>query len=198
MAYTTKAKVEAFLNETITATLATEIAQATDLIEKKTDRKFEADSVASIRYYSGNGLKDLLIDECVEITKVEQGNNYYGDSFSEIGSTGLDNYSLYPKNYASMGVPIRAVYLRNRIWLVGRDNHKITAKWGYSLTVPSAIELATTILTAGIYSYNRGGASGELASENIGAYSVSYKTEEGFKALKQALQIIEQYRRVNI
>ena len=199
MAYTTEAKIAAFLNETITSGATNDaIAQATDLINKKTGRKFEADATAKVRYFSGNGQMDLPIDDCVEITKVEHSSDYYGDYFEEIPNTGLDRYIVYPINYSQEEVPIRALQLRSRYWTRGLNNQKITAKWGYSVSAPKSVELAATILAAGIYIYNRGGVDSGVSSESIGDYSVSYKTEEGFTALHKAMEALEQFRRINI
>lgn len=198
-AYTTEEKLEAFLNTTIVSGEADNaINEAVDIIDRKTDRNFIADDEASARVFYGNGKQDLPIDECISITTVELGQNYYGDSFDEISAGGQDGYYLYPANYEAKGYPIRVVHLRSRFWVVGYQNHRITAKWGYSETVPQAIALATTILAGGIYMYNRGGSSGDVKSEKIGNYSVTYKDQEGWDAFSRALEVIEQYRKINI
>ena len=199
--YTTEAKVESFLDISITTGEADDaINAAVDIIDQKTDRNFIADSSASARLFDGNGKQNLCIDECVEITKVEIGNNIYGDSFSEISAGGANGYYLLPNNYSEKGIPIDEVHVRSRYWIVGFQNHRITAKWGYSAAVPEAISMATTILAAGIYMYNRGGASGNVKSEKIGNYSITYGADSAdkWKSFERALQIIEQYRRISL
>lgn len=198
-AYTTEIKLEAFLNIAITSGEADDaINQAVDIIDQLTGRNFIADSVASVRLFNGNAQQDLPIDDCVSISKVEVGDNGYGDTFTEITEGGSDGYYLYPNNYSARSLPIRAIHLRSRVWIAGWANQRITAKWGYSTTVPQAIAFATTVLASGIYMYNRGGASGGIKSEKIGNYSVSYSSEEGWKAYKDALTAIGQYRRLTI
>jgi len=196
--YTDEAKINTFLNKTITVGSADDaINQAVDVIDQLTGRNFIADSEASSRLFDGNDKDILPIDECVEITVVQKGDNYYGDSFTTIAEfvqgTNSAGYSKMPFNFSALKAPIRRLALRGYAWLLGRGNHKITAKWGYSVAVPEAIVLATTILASGIYMFNRGGASGNVKSEKIGLYSVSYNNDEGWSAFERAKLAIAQY-----
>ena len=194
--YTTHEKIEGFLNKTITlGSLDDAINSAVELIDQLTQRNFIADTSASARTFDGSSGQDLEIDECVEITKVERGLDEYGDSYEEISAGGLNGYYLKPANYAAKSRPITTVHLRDRYWLAGMQNCRITAKWGFSASVPQGIELATTVLAGGIYNYNRGGASGNIKSEKICNYSVTYDNESGWDAWDRAKQLIQTYKR---
>jgi len=57
-----------------------------------------------------------------------------------------------------------------------------------------------TVLVAGIINEQRQGGS-EVKSERIGNYQVTYNSDKGsnsFADLKRAIEIIDQYRRINI
>jgi len=197
--YTTEAKLETFLNKSITAGEADDaINQAVTLIDQYTDRNFIADSEASARVFDGTGCDMLEIDECISITKVERGLDEYGDSKEEISAGGFNGYYLLPANRSAENLPIQQIHLRDRYWIKGLQNNQITAKWGFSENVPEPIVLATTILAAGIYMYNRGGASGTVKSEKIGNYSVTYATPDGWQSLDNAKRILETYKRYSL
>lgn len=198
-AYATHTQVEEFLNQTITlGLLDAPINSAVNLIDQITGRNFLADTSATARQFCGSGEQDLEIDECVEITKVERGLDDYGDSKEEISAGGLSGYYLLPANYSAKSLPIQQVRLRDRYWLTGFQNHQITAKWGFSATPPAVIGFATAVLAAGMYNYNRGGSSGNIKSEKIGNYSVTYDNQEGWDALERAREIIETYKRYRL
>jgi len=195
-AYTTEAKVAAFLNTTITSGEADDaINAAVDMIDKITDRNFIAESTASVRRYNGNDSDNLLIDDCVEITEVSLGLDPYGDSTETLTADVSNGYYKVPRDFSAQSKPITELHLRGRVWLRGLGNHAITAKWGYSVNVPSAIEFAATILAAGIYNYNRGGGSGSIKSEKIGNYAVTYENSEGWDEYNKALAALAGYKK---
>ena len=163
-------------------------------IEQQTNRVFIADAVASPRLYNGNNRQHLIIDDCIEVTKVEVGNNIWGDTFAEIDSTGINRYYTLPTNNEEEGVPIRKIGLRARVWIEGHANHRITAKWGYSEEVPEDIEFAATVMTAGIMNAKRDGGKGDVTSEKIGQYAVTYSDKQ-YKDLEVAKEILESYKR---
>ena len=106
--YTDKTKIEELLKETIDRDLDDIILMVQQYIENKTNRIFSACSVASARYFDGNGDTTLDIDECIAITKVENGDDYYGDTFTEILTTGDTRYYTEPYNE----LPIDSIRLR--------------------------------------------------------------------------------------
>jgi hypothetical protein len=197
--YTTEVKIETYLNKSIETGKADDaILAAERFIDNYTDRNFKADTVASIRYYDGNGRQNLPIDDCIAVTKVEQGSNVYGDSFSEIPNTGADRYYLMPANNEADRVPINKLHLRNRYWIEGFQNHRITAKWGYSENAPDDIAMAATILAAAIYESGRSGSVGGIKSEKIGEYSVSFTDDRELADFNKAMQILDSYKRLMI
>lgn len=199
--YTTKAKVQTFLDETISDTLEDIMLAVEDYIDGYTGRNFKADESATARKYSGNGMQELNIDECIEITKVERGNNEYGDTKEEISAGGMNGYYLWPENYSEEGVPIRKVHIRGRYWIAGWQNHQITAKWGYSETPPSAVSQAATILSACIYKHGESGGVGGVQGEKIGDYSVNFKSNEESSLeseFKRAKALLDKYKKLEI
>lgn len=170
--YTDKTKIEELLKETIDRDLDDIILMVQKYIENKTNRIFSACDTASIRYFDGNGSDVLEIDECIEITKVENGDDYYGDSFTEIESTGDIRYYTEPYNE----LPIDKLRLRGDLWTLGKKNVRITAKWGYSEEVPDDIVWLATYLSAMFYKQQTNVAGG-VQSETVGSYSVSYSLD---------------------
>lgn len=199
-AYTTEAKIAAYLGGiTITSGATANVILATqDFIDRYTGRNFKADTNASARLYDGNDTQAIIIDDCVDITKVEQGLDAWGDNFSEVLSTGTDRYYELPANYAQEGVPIRKIGLRSRFFSAGHANHRITGKWGYSTSVPDDISHAATVIASGMYYQNRGENTGPIKSEKIGEYQVSYADEKGLNDLEIAMATLDRYKKIQI
>lgn len=193
--YTTKAKIENFLGVTITGSVDDFILASEAFIDMFTSRNFVADTVASARLFDGGGSQDLLIDDCVAITKVEVGSDEYGDSFVEVASTGVNKYFTLPNNNMALGVPIRKLWLRSRVWTLGMQNARITAKWGYSVAVPSDISFVATVLAGMAYSASRGLGT-MVASERIGEYNISYKNDSEFASFLTAKETLSNYRKL--
>lgn len=199
--YTTKAKLENFLNKSITEDVDTYLLAADRLIDQLTGRNFKADTIASARLFDGDGSCWLLIDDCIDVSKVEIGNDSYGGSFTEIDEGGSTGYFLYPKEISGAIEPFYKIVLMGNRFGSGLQNHKITAKWGYSELPPADIVMAATILAAGMYNAERGGGSGAVKSESIGNYSVAYDigaSSGSWADFKQALMILQTYKKVAI
>lgn len=203
--YTSELEVEKFLNTTIVAGAVDDIINgAIDIVDMWTGRNFVADTVASAKRYSGNGGQNLPIDDCIDVTKVERGYDSYGDNFTEIVSGGSSGYYLLPENNVKDGggkYPIQKLHLRSNTWLSGVKNCRITAKWGFSAVCPDDVRVATTIIAGGIYNFNRASGSGDISSEKIGNYSVSYDVSTGggnWGDYRRALKILNSYRRFNL
>lgn len=201
--YTTIAKLENYLLQEIDSAFEPQveewIAGIERVIDNLTGRNFKADTVASARVYDGDGTQDLLVDDCVAITLVEVGADSYGSTFTTVGTTGADKYFTYPVNNTAKGVPIRKVTLNARTWTPGRQNARVTAKWGYSVNVPDDIAFAATVFVAGILNQARQGG-GEVKSESIGNYSVSYTNDgsDTWADFERAKQILDSYKALNI
>lgn len=192
--YTTEAKVNTFLGITVSSgVLDNIILSVQDFIERYTGRIFKADSGASARSYDGDGTQDLIIDDCVEITKVEKGDNFYADSYTTILSTGTNRYYTMPVNNSALELPIRKLHLRSMYFVKGFQNHRITAKWGYSAAVPSDIGQVATFLVASIYKCGRSKSIGGVKSERIGDYAVSFGSDGEQSEYKKMIGILDNY-----
>jgi hypothetical protein len=197
--YTTDSLIENYLNKEIPDVDLNPFILATQkYIEQYTHRVFKADSTASARSYDGNGRQALNIDDCVEVTLVEIGNNTWGDSYTTIPSSGANSYITLPTNNEADEVPINKIGLRANVWTHGVANNRITAKWGYSVEVPSDIQFAATVLASGMYNENKGGNTGAIKSEKIGQYSVTYADSKGADDLKRSMEILDSYRKMFI
>lgn len=199
--YTTKTAIENYILQNIDSSFDSQIeawiASVETIIDNATGRNFKADAEASPRVYDGPGRPELLIDECIEVTKVEVGNDSYGGSFSEVPQAGADRALFYPANHDSLGRPIYKVTLVSRTFSKGLQNQRITAKWGYSEEPPLDIQFAATVFMAGIINQSRSGGS-EIKSESIGNYSVTYNSDAGQNSwadFDKAMQILEHYRK---
>jgi len=185
--YTTRQEVENYLLITIDASFYAQITawiEAVEAyIEKATDRIFVADTLASARLYDGNGSSELIVDDSIQITKIEIGSD-------DDGWTEMTEYFLYPANR----LPKRRIKLDGDIFTCGNQNVKITAKWGYVATVPADIKFAATVLLAGIINFSND-AEGEVASMTVGSYSVSYKDREEKADLERAMKILQSYKK---
>jgi len=199
--YTTKTKVENYLLKDINVSFDTQIDNwiegVENIIDQITNRNFKADSSASARLFNGDGTPELLIDECVEVTLVEVGNDGYGSSFTTVASSGSDRYFTLPNNHTVKKQPIHKIELSARDFVCGTQNNRITAKWGYSAEVPKDIEFVATVLVAGII--NQHSQSGDqIKSERIGNYTVTYNTDNGgdsFADFNRAMEILKMYTR---
>lgn len=202
--YTTKTAVENYILQDIDSSFDSQldawIAGIEKVIDQYTGRNFKADSAESARVFDGDGSSELLIDECVAITKVEVGEDSYGGSFSEIAATGSERYFTYPANAAVKGVPFHKLVLNSRRWPEGMQNNRVTAKWGYSTTPPEDIQFAACVFVAGVLNQHRQGGE-EIKSESIGGYSVTYNTDaenNSWADFERAKQILDSYKRLNI
>jgi len=192
--YTLKEKVETFLGGvSITENLDDLIDGVEKYIDNYTERNFNADDTATARVFNGDNTSVLLIDDAVEITKIEQGNDAFGDNFSELVIN--TDYKLLPANYEAKNIPITKVLLRSSIWGSGVQNQRITAKWGYCLVTPADIVWVATFLAASVYKLGSSGSVGGVSTEKIGEYSVSFNTEKEFSDFKKATEILDNYKK---
>lgn len=199
--YTTKAKVERYLLTDIDTSFNTQVDEWIEgverIIDQITGRNFIADDEPSSRVFDGDGTEKLLIDEAVEVSQVEIGNDSYGSSFSIVPNTGAGRYFTEPGNHVAKKVPISAIVLSAGAFPTGMQNNRITAKWGYSAAVPEDISFVATIFVAGIINQHRQGGD-EIKSESIGNYSVTYNTDKennSWSDFENAKRILDTYKR---
>lgn len=183
MAYITEQEIEQYSGIDIPSTMSTLLGEIISgiekLIEETTGRKFVAPTPDNdeTRYYDGNGLKRLNIDDLRSITSLVV------DGVSLVKDV---DYYLYPLNAVADGKPYEAIELVQSISGSNRNpragttyifeedqrNVVITGKFGYSASLPSAIKLASLKIASAIIKENV--ARKELSSESLGEYSVSY------------------------
>jgi len=192
LGYTSKNDIERYMLVDIDDSYNTQINEWIESVEAMindyTGRLFIADTIASIRYFDGDGSHLLLIDDCVSLTKIEM-----GDPTMTKDELDTDDYFVYPYNTT----PKRKVYY-DSIFTRDNKNIDVTAKWGYSVAVPSDVELAATILVSLILE-EAWQSEGETESESIGSYSITYKkTETNKSKIDRAIFTLNRYRKINI
>lgn len=148
------------------------IASASRLIDRRTGRRFYADTTATARLYTPTSatLTDLgdvaiLVDDIASITDLAVAYGTTGTSWTDV-----DEYETGPDNALSYGRPItqiRGVYG----WLPGLVRLQVTARWGWP-AVPDEISQAATLLAARLYR-RKDSPQGVIASAEWGAVRVS-------------------------
>lgn len=183
--YTTKTKIENYLLTDIDPSFDTQLndwIEAVEImIDQITGRSWKADAAAVKRYFDGNGTDTLRIDDAVEITEVKVGDEII-DS---------DDYYVQPYNT----LPIKKIILTSGGFSYGSKNIEITAKWGRSVAVPKDIELAATILVAGIVNNSRENEGGTISSITVGRYSVSYQNSQQESDQNSAMDILKRNKK---
>lgn len=181
---TTIEQIEDYLLITIEASFEPKVQKFIDAvtayIERYTGRKFTADTTASTRIYDGTGDGELVIDDAVEVTKVEIDD--------EVVDT--TDYYLYPTNK----LPKTRIIMPYRVFRWANQNVKVTAKWGYGGSIPADLAFAATVLVAGIINSSHS-HEGEILSEAIGRYQVTYRTPQQQNDGELAKEIIKKYKR---
>lgn len=172
------------------------IAQMEQFVEKETDRVFIANSEASVKKYQieqnlavrvGRYIEtkmELIIEDCVEVSELKIDDTVIS----------ADDYLFYPANE----LPKTRIKLKDDSGLSftkGEQNIEVKAKWGYSIDCPADIAFATLILVVGIINFS-GNMEGEIKSESIGSYSVTYKDKTSWQDFDRAKRILQQYKKI--
>lgn len=194
--YTTREQVENYLLINIDASFHSQvndwIMEVEEYIDRKTGRNFVADTGDVLRVFDGDGTCKQIIDDCVEISKLEVGR----DTVTEVDAA---NFVTYPLNARklSRAVPITRIELLGAVFPRYPQIVRVTGKWGYSIHPPTDIRMAATVLVAGIINY-AWNSEGEVKTMTIGRYSVTYKDEkqwQDFEKIDGAKGILETYRK---
>src|SRR5574343_1183564 len=180
--YTSISKIENYLLITIATDFYDQVNEWIEEIEahidRVTGRNFVADAEATKRVFDGDNSNVLLIDDAVEITKVEvDGEDVTEDCF------------LYPAN----SLPVRKISLFSGVFSRGMQNVSVTAKWGYSVACPKDIGFVARVLTVGII--NNSEEEGVVQSERIGNYQVSYSSA-GLDDFAKDNEILKKYKKI--
>jgi hypothetical protein len=171
MNYTSKERIEAYLQRSLTADedvlLSETIDYISSFINSYTNRNWldvdpdEYSIESEARLYDGDGEKELFIDDFIDLEKVEildsQGNVILTLDDS-------DEFILYPANSSVK----QSIYLRNYRFTKGRGNVQVTASFNSGYVPNSVIMVATAL--CGKY-FGRSGHIGGYKSESIEGYT---------------------------
>lgn len=191
--YTTRQQIENYLLINIDASFWTQvddwIKQVEEYIDGKTGRNFVATGPEE-RIFDGNGSTKLLIDDCVEIVKLEIGST----DKTEIAA---GSYVTYPQNARKLSrpVPITRIQLIGTVFPCYPQIATVLGKWGYSIHPPKDIQEVATYLVAGIIT-DTYVPEGVVQSESIGRYSITYKTEGELSKLTRLKEDIDRTKEV--
>ena len=194
MPYANEGNLENYLTIDVDNSFSSQItdwAEAVDLyIDKYTNRSF-ADSGSEVRYFDGNGGREIDIDIFSSLSSV-QILGVTSDDVSHTLTEGKENdYIIYPYNdnpkYRLILTKTSAV----QAWPTSPRRIKITGSWGET-AVPKDIELAATILLAGIV--EKGLKGGTVLSEDLGDYSVTFKNVDDISSVMGVKDILDKYK----
>jgi len=193
--YTTRQEIENYLLITIDPTFYNQvddwIEQIEAYIDSITGRNFKADTVDSIKYYDGDDTPNLIIDDLISLTELNIGGNIMSPDTDPILADG--DFILYPANK----LPVTKIQMRGSYFPAYPQRCiKVTGKFGYSITPPKDVMTSATVLVAGIINYSLN-ADGEVQSETIGRYSVTYKTEKQWQDFERVNTILDYYKKYN-
>lgn len=177
--YTTVGEIENYLGINIDENFESQIQQwieaMSDYVALYTSKEWSV--TASItRKYTGNNTRSIPIDEAISVSSVLMD----GDDITA-------DVEMYPLN----SLPIRRLFYSNGIFLKDYGNIAVTGIFGASSTIPEDIRFATTVLVSGII-LAQTQQEGEIKSEKIGNYSVTYNTEaqrSDYQTVKQVLNV---------
>jgi len=192
--YTAKIAIENYLLTNIDSSFDTQIDTWIEAVEKYienyTGRIFIADTEATEKKYDGDGEDTIFVDDFISLISVYLGTTLLD---SETDDPDDPDYYQYPANteYKNKLEVIGGVFSE------GHKNVKITAKWGYSATVPEDIKHAATIIVAGIINASNKSVK-SVRSETTGRYTIQYSNEKGWNDYAEAIKILNLYRKLVI
>lgn len=200
--YFTEDQLEKYLGININAGLATWLATMGAAVKQYIDetcstegvgrRWFDDADTETTRYFDGNGLTRLYVDDLRSVTSLVASITA-GNGVTLVLNT---DYFLYPLNAVADSKPYEYIELANPafnlpansrittgvaqayIFFEGQRNIAITGKWGYNAASgsrPDLITLAALKIMGGIIKENIGDDDvKELTQETLGEYSASY------------------------
>ena len=188
MNYTTIDNIEKYLTTDIDSAFEAQVTKwiaATSLyMDAYCNRKLviAAATQATLRKFSGVGGQVLYIDECTGITAV-----------TDSSGNAITGFETFPLNAEY----VHSIFKAGTYFATGVANYSVTAKYAQVATgvVAADIQLAATILVAGIINASRSGGD-NVASEKVGQYSVTYKNEEQKTDYLTAMRILDSHKRL--
>lgn len=193
MAYTDKTQIEAYTGTTIPATLTTQltawITAAEEWINSYVGFKFEDGLVATKKTYSGNGQKTLFVQPFYSPTSI----TILDEDGNQEETLTSDDYILYPLNSTGKN----RIELKSDASIFGKTKRiEINAMHAFGSTVPQQVQLVATKLVAKILNENFKG--GEITSQSLGDYSVSFAKVDEEADVLGIKQILDFYRNIEI
>lgn len=194
MAYTTKAKIEDFLNldidGSLNATITTWIGWIQKWIDNYCQTTFEAS--AEVRYYDGIGGNRLIIDDFVSVSQID-----FLDVDGTVDETlGSDDYWTYPMNEDAKFEIRLNPYGDNPVFPIGSNRIKINGTWGNTTSVPADVEWVATAMVADIIR-RQTNVGRNTKDETLGEYSVTFDDIQTF-AMPEYLITLDRYKKINV
>lgn len=197
MAYTSKAQVQRLINVDITSDFDTQIdtwiTAIETWIERYVGKSFEAASAT--RYYTGNGLRSLVIDPFTAITSVDILDED-GDVDSSLTEGAGNDYITAPLNDTEKYELILTSSARIGSFPSRVRGIKVVATFGASNTVPSDVQLAATKLLLAII--EEGLKGGDVTQQQLGDFSATYRVIDERAEALGVYNILDQYRDLHI
>lgn len=196
MPYTDEGKVENYLTIDIDNSFSAQIvdwAESIDLYINKYCGKTFADSGVETRYFDGLGTRELDIDDFSSLNTVQILGVTTDDVEFTLTEGKANDYLVFPYNDDDV-VKYRlilTIVASIAKWPTGNRRIKIAGTWGRT-TVPKDIQLAATMLLAGIV--EKGIKGGSVQSESLGDYSVTYKAVDDISSVMGVKEILDKYR----
>jgi len=189
--YITEGDIEKFLLQDIDSSystwITTIIGYVEDYVDKYCGTNFK-DQGSGTRYYDGSGSAEINIDNLQSVSSVQI---LDADGNVEVSLTENTDFWLYPLNDSVKNKLVSNTYVfPNR-----PRSLKVTGTFGY-LTTPEPIKFAAIQLAAKII--NQGLRGGQVKSENLGSYSITYRDIDEESESMGIKEILNQYREARL
>ncbi len=193
MAYANEGNVETYLTIDIDNSISGQITDWSTAVDEYIDsycnRTF-GNVGNQVRYFDGVGGKELDIDFFQTINTIEI-LEYNSDDVMFTLVEGRENdFFVYPYNEAKKHRVILTNSSTPGAWPSGKKQIKIDADWGLA-NVPKGIELAATMLLAGII--EKGLKGGSVRSESLGDYQVEFKELDDISSVMGVKEILGRF-----
>jgi hypothetical protein len=179
MPYTDKTAVQNYsltnIDGAFDVQLTAWITAMSRFMDQYTGRTLVQDT-ATTRMYDGNVDAELKIDDVNAITEVT-----------------VDDVVITPYTYPANSARKYLLRLQDDYFPIGMQNVAVTGKFGYFTALPEDIKFACTVLVVGIVNQSNKQTDG-IASEKVGEYQVSYRTEKERADYSRAMQILDGYK----
>ena len=195
--------VDMSLDSSYDAVLTMLVLNASRAIDRYTKRSPNAYLVEDdeVRYFGGSGSHELWVDEMadeptlVEVAETGQVDNSTG-SGGDYTTYAASEYFLLPENADKKGIPYEVIeldrlYGTKTVWYRYPRSVKITAKFGYAITVPETIAEATIIQAGSWFKRGQQGFMQNSAQTRFG--QLQYKQLD-----PDVLEIVKHYMRTTV